>query len=72
MIDIHSHILPGLDDGSKSWDMTVEMCRLAMEDGITHIVATPHADDAYAYNRDRIQNSSQNWKRRSRANLPLV
>jgi protein-tyrosine phosphatase len=55
MIDIHSHILPGLDDGSKSWDMTVEMCRLAMEDGITHIVATPHADDAYAYNRDRIQ-----------------
>jgi protein-tyrosine phosphatase len=55
MIDIHSHILPGLDDGSKSWDMTLEMCRLAIEDGITHIVATPHADDTYAYSRDRIQ-----------------
>jgi protein-tyrosine phosphatase len=55
MIDIHSHILPGLDDGSKSWEMTVEMCRLAIEDGITHMVATPHADESYSYNRDRVR-----------------
>jgi len=53
MIDIHSHLLPGLDDGSKSWEMTLEMCRLAMQDGITHIVATPHANDTYTYSRDR-------------------
>jgi protein-tyrosine phosphatase len=55
MIDIHSHILPGLDDGSKSWDMTLHMCRLAIKDGITHIVATPHADDNYGYSRDRVR-----------------
>ena len=55
MIDIHSHILPGLDDGSKSWDMTLKMCRLAIKDGITHIVATPHADNTYAYSRDRVR-----------------
>jgi protein-tyrosine phosphatase len=55
MIDIHSHILPGLDDGSKSWDMTLDMCRLAIKDGITHIVATPHANDAYVYSRDRVR-----------------
>jgi protein-tyrosine phosphatase len=55
MIDIHSHILPGLDDGSKSWEMTLEMCRLAIRDGITHIVATPHADDTYAYSPDRVR-----------------
>jgi protein-tyrosine phosphatase len=54
MIDIHSHILPGLDDGSKSWEMTMEMCRLAIQDGITHIVATPHADDNYAFRPDRV------------------
>jgi protein-tyrosine phosphatase len=54
MIDIHSHILPGLDDGSKSWDMTLEMCRLAIGDGITHVVATPHADDTYAYSHDHV------------------
>jgi len=55
MIDIHSHILPGIDDGSKSWDMTLEMCRLAIKDGITHVVATPHADDTYAYSRDHVR-----------------
>ena len=56
MIDIHCHILPGLDDGSKSWDMTLKMCHLAIQDGITHIVATPHANDAYAYSRDQVRN----------------
>lgn len=58
MIDIHSHILPGLDDGSKSWDTTLAMCRLAISDGITHIVATPHANDIYNYNRDRVQETA--------------
>ena len=55
MIDIHSHILPGIDDGSKSWDMTLKMCRLAIQDGITHIVATPHADETHAYSRDLVR-----------------
>jgi protein-tyrosine phosphatase len=55
MIDIHSHILPGFDDGSKSWDMTLAMCRLAVQDGIKHIVTTPHADDTYTYSRDRVR-----------------
>jgi protein-tyrosine phosphatase len=55
MIDIHNHILPGLDDGSKSWDTTLEMCRLAVEDGIKHIVATPHANESYTYDRDRVR-----------------
>ena len=55
MIDIHSHILPCLDDGSKSWDITLDMCRLAIDDGITHIVATPHADDTYTYSRNRVR-----------------
>jgi protein-tyrosine phosphatase len=55
MIDIHSHILPGLDDGSKSWDMTLKMCHLAIQDGITHIVATPHANDTYVYSPHRVR-----------------
>jgi len=53
MVDIHCHILPGIDDGSKSWEMTAEMCRVAAEDGITHIAATPHCNDEFAYDRDR-------------------
>ncbi len=53
MVDIHCHILPGIDDGSHSWEMTAEMCRMAEADGITHIVATPHANHWYSYDRDR-------------------
>jgi protein-tyrosine phosphatase len=53
MIDIHTHVLPGIDDGSRSWEMTREMCRIAAADGITHMVATPHANHRYPYNRLR-------------------
>ena len=51
VIDIHCHLLPEVDDGPKSWDVAVEMCRMAAADGITHAVATPHANDRYAYDR---------------------
>ena len=54
VIDIHCHILPQVDDGSKSWDMSLEMCRMAAEDGIEHIVATPHANERYEYNRQHL------------------
>lgn len=42
MIDIHCHILPGMDDGSKNMDMSVQMCQIAHKNGIKHIVCTPH------------------------------
>lgn len=42
MIDFHCHILPMLDDGSKSWDESLEMARIAASDGIDEIVCTPH------------------------------
>lgn len=42
MVDVHCHILPGLDDGPASLDEAVEMCALAWIDGIKTIVATPH------------------------------
>jgi protein-tyrosine phosphatase len=55
MVDIHCHILPGVDDGSRSWEMTREMCRIAADDGVRHIVATPHCNDEYAYDRQRYE-----------------
>ncbi len=42
MIDLHAHILPRLDDGAKSLEESVEMCRISYEDGVRTIVATPH------------------------------
>jgi protein-tyrosine phosphatase len=53
MVDLHCHLLPEVDDGASSWEMSEEMCRVAAEDGITHIVATPHANDEYVYDRER-------------------
>lgn len=42
MIDLHCHILPGTCDGAQTLEDSLEMAQLAVEDGITAIVATPH------------------------------
>lgn len=42
MIDLHCHILPGLDDGAADMAAAVQMARIAVADGITTVVATPH------------------------------
>ena len=49
MIDIHHHLLWGLDDGSKSIEDSVAMAKIAVADGITHVVCTPHANEQYPY-----------------------
>ena len=52
VVDIHSHILPEVDDGPKTWDVSVAICRAAVDDGITHMIATPHANNRYRYDRE--------------------
>src|SRR5271157_4690823 len=42
MLDLHCHILPGVDDGAASLDVSLAMARFCLHDGITHVVATPH------------------------------
>lgn len=49
MIDIHCHPLPEVDDGAKTFDDAVAMCRMAADDGTTHLVATPHCSYDYAF-----------------------
>jgi protein-tyrosine phosphatase len=49
-IDIHCHILPGLDDGAKDWDESLAMAQLALGDGFRTIVATPHQLGSYEGN----------------------
>lgn len=51
MIDIHFHLLPGVDDGPETLDMTMDMIAMAIADGTTHIVATPHANNMFHYDR---------------------
>ena len=42
MVDFHSHILPGIDDGSASLEESIELLKREAEQGINHVVATPH------------------------------
>ena len=49
--DIHCHILPGLDDGPRDWDESLAMARLAVADGTSTIVATPHQLGNFSQNR---------------------
>lgn len=44
MIDLHTHILPELDDGSQDMEDSLEMCALALDSGVNTIVATPHSN----------------------------
>ena len=64
MVDVHCHVLPLVDDGAKSWDIAVNMCRIAFQDGITHIVATPHANETYSFNREILTAHLQNLSER--------
>jgi protein-tyrosine phosphatase len=54
-IDIHCHLLPGIDDGPKDWKASLAMARMAADSGIRMIVATPHQLGGYEKNTaDRI------------------
>lgn len=64
MIDIHCHILPEVDDGPKSWEVSEAMCRMAAEDGIEHMVATPHSNDRYFYDREYLSSLLESLQRR--------
>jgi len=55
-IDIHSHILPKLDEGSSCIEESAQMLQIAREDGISGIVATPHIlDGVYNNTREKIE-----------------
>ena len=47
MIDMHSHVLPGLDDGAPDMETSLEMARVAVADGVEQIVATPHVNSEF-------------------------
>src|SRR5262245_16519543 len=48
MIDLHCHVLPGVDDGPATIEESVALARLALADGIETIAATPHVDWSHA------------------------
>ena len=59
MIDLHCHILPDIDDGANTIEDSLEMARLAVSEGITHLLATPH-------------HMNRNWMNEKRKVVALV
>lgn len=64
MVDVHTHILPGIDDGSKSVEMSIAMLREEQKQGIDTVVFTPHFDAQ--------QNSPEEFLRRRNAAWDLL
>jgi protein-tyrosine phosphatase len=78
MIDIHAHILPGVDDGAKDWEQSLEMARMAVGDGIKVMVATPHLFKGRSFDLSQIndkdlilQHVAQMRQKLSEAQIPL-
>lgn len=47
MIDLHTHILPGIDDGAPDLDASLEIARASASDGVSLMIATPHVNGRY-------------------------
>lgn len=55
MIDLHTHVLPGIDDGARSLDEACELVRLLAADGVRTVAATPHVREDYPTRAETIE-----------------
>ena len=51
MIDVHCHILPEVDDGAESMQQAINMAKIAQEEGISKMIATPHYHPEFKYEK---------------------
>jgi protein-tyrosine phosphatase len=72
MVDIHCHILPGLDDGAETIEQSLAMAEMAIEDGITHVVGTPHSNGEYRFDPALIRRRRDELQERLGGRLTLA
>jgi protein-tyrosine phosphatase len=72
VIDLHSHILPGLDDGPATLEGSLELARAAVEDGIEVMAATPHVRDDYPTTAEEMETAVERLRGElAAAEIPL-
>src|SRR5205823_2771328 len=72
MIDLHSHVLPGVDDGARTLEESLAILRAAAEDGIIRIAATPHVRADYPTSPDTMERGVAVLNRAAReAGVPI-
>ena len=74
MVDLHCHLLPGIDDGSKSMEISLRMAREAAENGVTHALLTPHHMNGHYVNhkQDVIQRTEEFQEQLRKNDIPLT
>jgi protein-tyrosine phosphatase len=72
MVDIHCHILPGIDDGPETLEESLAMAEAAIADGITQVIATPHSSDEFFFHFERIRELCADLQARVGTRLELA
>ncbi|MGV6826193.1 MAG: tyrosine-protein phosphatase [bacterium] len=74
MIDLHCHLLPGIDDGPTTIDESLELAKFAVQNGITHAVVTPHIHAGrYPNQRDNIAQATTHFREQLKSHqVPLT
>lgn len=74
MVDLHCHLLPGIDDGSKSMEVSLRLAREATENGVTHALLTPHHMNGHYVNhkQDVIRRTKEFQNQLRKHNIPLT
>jgi len=74
LIDIHCHILPGIDDGANDLEEALAMAKAAWKAGISEVIATPHFEEAVFENyRDTILEETEKFKEElKKNNIPII
>lgn len=74
MVDLHCHLLPGIDDGSKSMEISLRLAKEATENGVTHALLTPHHMNGHYVNhkQDVLARTKEFQEELEKNNIPLT